>query len=130
MLVASKRWIDPQVIAAVHDTAALLAKLGHQVEDADVDLGGLEVVFRVMVDAENAAIKAESLEQFSDPYTRWCRASGARKSAADYIRAAEVMFGAAGRSSHSRPNGISCGSHHHRSTAAARNLPLRRRADG
>ena len=92
MLVASKRWIDPQVIAAVHNTAALLVKLGHQVEDADVDLGGLEVVFRVMVEAENAAIKAESLEQFSDPYTRWCRASGARKSAADYIRAAEVMF--------------------------------------
>jgi Asp-tRNA(Asn)/Glu-tRNA(Gln) amidotransferase A subunit family amidase len=32
-------------------------------------------------------------KQFSDPYTRWRRASGERRSAADYIRAAEVMFG-------------------------------------
>jgi amidase len=92
MLVASERWVDPQVIAAVRDAAALLATLGHLVEDADVDLGDLEVAFRVMVDAENAAIKAESPEQFSDPYTRWCRASGLRKSAADYIRSAEFMF--------------------------------------
>jgi amidase len=95
MLVESKRWIEPQVIFAVRQTGTLLSSLGHHVEIAEINLSGLEEVFRVMCDAENAAIRVDSPEQFSDPYTRWCYASGGRKSAADYIRAAETMFGRA-----------------------------------
>jgi amidase len=32
MLVTSDKWIDPQVVTAVHEAADLLASLGHRVE--------------------------------------------------------------------------------------------------
>ena len=41
MLDTSDKWIDPQVVAAVHQAADLLASLGHRVEPAEVDLTGL-----------------------------------------------------------------------------------------
>jgi len=92
MLVTSKRWIDPQVVAAVRQTASLLLSLGHHVEEADVDLSGLDDIVRVILECENAAIKVESPTMFSDPYFRWCYERGSRKTAAEYIRATEEMF--------------------------------------
>jgi amidase len=92
LLVASDKWVDPQVAAAVQQAAALLASLGHHVEAAGIDLTGLGEQFRVMVEAESAAIEVESPEQFSDPYSRWCYQRGATRTATEYIRATEAMF--------------------------------------
>ena len=45
-----------------------------------------------MVEAESAAGPVEDPAQFSDPYTRWCFARGAKQAAVAYIRATEAMF--------------------------------------
>jgi amidase len=92
LLVTSDKWIDPQVVAAVDRTAALLESLGHRVEPADVDLTGLGGVFRVMVEAESAANQVENPALFSDPYSRWCYDRGTKLTAVEYIRATEEMF--------------------------------------
>ena len=92
LLVTSDKWIDPQVEASVHKTADLLASLGHRVEAADVDITGLGELFRVMAEAESAAIEVEDPALFSDPYSTWCYERGARRSATQYIRATEEMF--------------------------------------
>jgi amidase len=92
LLVTSDKWIDPQVVAAVDRTAALLESLGHRVEPADVDLTGLGGVFRVMVEAESAANQVEDPALFSDPYSRWCFERGTKLTAVEYIRATEEMF--------------------------------------
>ena len=92
MLVTSDKWIDPQVIAAVEQTAKLLRRLGHNVEPADVDLKGLGGLFRVMVEAESAANELEDPDLFSDPYSKWCYERGRKQTAVDYIRATEEMF--------------------------------------
>ena len=92
LLVTSDKWIDPQVEAAVHKTADLLASLGHRVEAAGVDITGLGEIFRVMAEAESAAIEVEDPALFSDPYSTWCYERGARRSATEYIRATEEMF--------------------------------------
>ena len=92
LLVTSDKWIDPEVASATHRAAALLSSLGHQVEEADVDLTGLGNVFRVMVESESAAIEVESPDLFSDPYSRWCYERGAHRTAVEYIRASEEMI--------------------------------------
>lgn len=92
LLVTSDKWIDPQVTAAVHETADLLGTLGHRVEVADVDITGLGEIFRVMAEAESAAIEVEDPALFSDPYSTWCYERGARRSATKYIHATEEMF--------------------------------------
>jgi amidase len=92
LLVTSDKWIDPQVVAAVHQTAALLESLGHRVEPADVDLTGFGRLFRVMVEAESAANKVADPKLFSDPYSKWCYDRGIGLSAVEYIRATEEMF--------------------------------------
>jgi amidase len=92
LLVTSDKWIDPQVVAAVDRTAALLESLGHRVEPADVDLTGLGGVFRVMVEAESAANQVEDPALFSDPYSRWCYERGTKLTAVEYTRATEEMF--------------------------------------
>ena len=92
LLVTSDKWIDPQVEAAVHKTADLLASLGHRVEAANVDITGLGEIFRVMAEAESAAIEVEDPALFSDPYSTWCYERGAKRSATEYIRATEEMF--------------------------------------
>jgi amidase len=91
LLVESDKWIDPEVVAAVRQAAALLETLGHRVEDADVDLTGLGPLFRIMVEAETAANPVDPAG-FSDAYSRWCYERGARLLATDYIRATEEMF--------------------------------------
>ncbi|MCP4379860.1 MAG: amidase [Hyphomicrobiales bacterium] len=92
LLVTSDKWIDPQVVSAVEKTASLLESLGHEVEAADVDLTGLGPLFRVMVEAESAAIEVEDPAAFSDPYSRWCYKRGMETTAVEYIRATEEMF--------------------------------------
>ena len=92
LLDTSDKWIDPQVLAAVRDAATLLRSLGHRVEPADVDIRGLGELFRIMVEAESAAGPVEDPAQFSDPYSRWCFARGAKQAAVAYIRATEAMF--------------------------------------
>jgi amidase len=92
LLVTSDKWVDPEVASATHRAAALLSSLGHQVEDADVDLTGLGNVFRVMVESESAAIEVESPDLFSDPYSRWCYERGTHRTAVEYIRASEEMI--------------------------------------
>ena len=92
LLVTSDKWTDPQVEAAVHKTAALLASLGHRVEAADVDITGLGEIFRVMAEAESAAIEVEDPALFSDSYSAWCYERGAKRSATEYIHATEEMF--------------------------------------
>jgi amidase len=92
MLDTSDKWIDPQVVAAVHQAGELLASLGHRVEPAQVDLTGLGRVFRVMVEAESAANDVGDPALFSDPYSRWCYERGVRQTAVEYIRATEEMF--------------------------------------
>ena len=92
MLVTSDKWIDPQVIAAVEETAKLLRNLGHRVEPSNVDLKGLGGLFRVMVEAESAANELEDPDLFSDPYSKWCYERGRKQTAVDYIRATEEMF--------------------------------------
>ena len=92
LLVTSDMWIDPQVVAAVHKTADLLASLGHRVAAADVDIAGLGEAFRVMAEAESAAIEVEDPALFSDPYSTWCYERGAKRTAVEYIRATEETF--------------------------------------
>jgi amidase len=92
LLDTSDKWIDPQVIEAVHRTAQLLVSLGHRVEPAEVDLTGLGSVFRVMVEAESAANEVKDPALFSDPYSRWCYERGSKQTAVEYIRATEEMF--------------------------------------
>jgi amidase len=92
LLTKSDKFIDPQVLAAVKTTAKLLETLGHRVEPADVDLTGLGHLFRVMVEAESAAIEIKDSAEFSDPYSRWCYEKGAKRLATEYIRATEEMF--------------------------------------
>jgi amidase len=92
LLIKSDKSVDPQVAAAVLQTAALLDSLGHHVDVANVDLTGLGDVFRVMVECESAAVEIESPALFSDAYSRWCYERGAKRSAAEYIRATEEMF--------------------------------------
>ena len=92
LLVTSDKWIDPQVGAAVHKTAELLASLGHRVEAADVEITGLGEIFRVMAEAESAAIEVEDPALFSDLYSAWCYERGAKMSATEYIHATEEMF--------------------------------------
>jgi amidase len=92
MVVTSDKWIDPEVVATVRKTGALLGSLGHRVEEAAVDLRGLGPLFRVMVEAESAATDIGDPALFSDEYSRWCYARGMELSAVDYIRATEAMF--------------------------------------
>jgi amidase len=92
LVVTSDKWIDPQVVAAVQRAGGLLASLGHHVEATHIDLTGLGPHFRVMCEAESAAIDVDGPAAFSDPYSRWCWERGARRSATDYIRATEAMF--------------------------------------
>jgi amidase len=91
LLAKSDKWIDPEVVAAARQAGVLLTSLGHDVEEADVDLTGLGKVFRTVVEAGNAAIEVDTPERFSDPYTRWCYERGSRISAAEYISAMETM---------------------------------------
>jgi amidase len=91
LLDASDKWIDPEVLAAVRAAAHLLESLGHRVEPANVDIRGLGELFRIMVEAESAANPVEDPAQFSDPYSRWCYARGAKQTAVAYIRATEAM---------------------------------------
>ena len=91
ILVTSDKRIDPEVVAAVRNAAALLESLGHHVEEARVDLTGLGPLFRVMVEAETAAGDIDPAE-FSDPYSRWCYERGSRLTAVEYIRATEEMI--------------------------------------
>src|SRR5438552_1793032 len=79
-------------VAAVQRAGGLLASLGHHVEAARIDLTGLGPHFRVMCEAESAAIDVDSPADFSDAYSRWCWERGAKRSATDYIRATEAMF--------------------------------------
>lgn len=92
LLTKSDKFIDPQVLAAVMATAKLLETLGHNVEPADVDLTGLGQVFRVMCDAESAAIDIKNPADFSDAYSTLCYEKGANRLATEYIRATEQMF--------------------------------------
>ncbi|MFN0191434.1 MAG: amidase [Aestuariivirga sp.] len=92
VLTESDKWIDPQVLAAVEATAKLLESLGHRVEPADVDLTGLGPLFRVMAEAESAAIDVNDPAGFSDDYSRWCYEKGSKLLAAEYVRATEAMF--------------------------------------
>jgi amidase len=91
LLVASDKPVDPEVVKAVLSAAELLRSLGHDVEEAAVDLTGLGPLFRVMCEAESAANDVDPAE-FSDPYSRWCYERGARQTAVEFIRATEAMF--------------------------------------
>lgn len=95
VLLKSEHWIDPEVIAAVEQAAALMASLGHTVEEANVNLGGLSDMFRVMCHAESAANVIPDTSLYSDPFSIVCYEKGQRWSAADYIRAIEQVFGRA-----------------------------------
>jgi amidase len=92
LLLKSDKSIDHEVVAAVQKTARALESLGHQVEEADVDLTGLGPLFRVMVEAESAANEVEDPSSFSDPYSTWCYERGSRLTAKEYIKATEEMF--------------------------------------
>ena len=61
-------------------------------EAADVDITGLGEIFRVMAEAESAAIEVEDPALFSDSYSAWCYERGAKRSATEYIHATEEMF--------------------------------------
>jgi amidase len=92
LLSKSDKAIDPEVAAAVQETAKTLTSLGHHVEEANVDLTGLGPLFRVMVEAESAANEVSDPASFSDPYSAWCYERGAKLSATEYIKATEEMF--------------------------------------
>jgi amidase len=92
LLLKSDKSIDPEVVVAVQETVKVLASLGHQVEEADVDITGLGPLFRIMVEAESAANEVDDPESFSDPYSKWCYLRGSKLSAKEYIRAIEEMF--------------------------------------
>ena len=72
-------------------TAKLLESLGHRVEPAGVDLTGLGLLFRVMAEAESAAIDVSDPAGFSDDYSRWCYEKGSKLMATEYVRATEEM---------------------------------------
>lgn len=91
LLLKSDKWIDPEVVKAVEDAAALLRSLGHRVEEADVDLTGLGPLFRVMAESEGAANDVDP-SQYSDAYSVWCHERGMKLSAVEFIRATEAMF--------------------------------------
>ena len=92
LLLKSDKFIDSEVMAAVQQTAKVLASLGHQVGEADVDLTGLGPLFRIMVEAESAANEIEDPASFSDPYSTWCYERGSKLTAKEYIKATEEMF--------------------------------------
>jgi amidase len=92
LLVNTDKSIDPDVVAAVQETAKTLTLLRHQVDEADVDITGLGPLFRIMVEAESAAIEVDDPASFSDPYSRWCYKRGSKLTAKEYIRATEEMF--------------------------------------
>ena len=108
LLDTSDKWIDPQALAAVRDAATLLRSLGHRVEPADVDIRGLGELFRIMVEAESAAGPVEDPAQFSDPYSRWCFARGAKQTAVGTFARRKQCSGAAARSSRRRCSGTAC----------------------
>jgi amidase len=93
MLTTSDKWIDPEVVAAVEQTGALLQSLGHTVGEAKVDLTGLGPIFRIMCHSESAANDLGDPAEFSDPFSAWCAERGKRWSAVDYIKATEELFG-------------------------------------
>ena len=86
MLVTSDQWIDPEVVAAVEQTGALLQSMGHTVGEAKVDLTGLGAIFRVMCHSESAANDLGDPAEFSDPFSAWCAERGKRWSAVDYFK--------------------------------------------
>jgi amidase len=92
LVLRSDKSIDGEVVAAVQETAKLLASLGHRVEEADVDITGLGPLFRVMVEAESAANEVDDPASFSDPYSTWCYERGSKLTAREYIKATEEMF--------------------------------------
>ena len=92
LLLKSEKSIDSEVVAAVQQTARVLESLGHQVEEADVDITGLGPLFRIMVEAESAANEVDDPASFSDPYSTWCYERGSRLTAKEYIKATEEMF--------------------------------------
>ena len=92
LLMNSDKAIDPAVVAAVRETAKTLTSLGHQVEEADVDIADLGSLFRIMVEAESGAIEIDDPDSFSDPYSKWCYERGSKLTAKEYIRATEEMF--------------------------------------
>jgi amidase len=92
LLLRSDKPIDDEVVAAVRETAKVLASLGHQVEEADVNITGLGSLFRIMVEAESAASEVDDPASFSDPYSTWCYERGSKLTAKAYIKATEQMF--------------------------------------
>jgi len=92
LLLKSDKPIDGEVVAAVQETARLLASLGHEVEEANVNITGLGSLFRIMVEAESAAGEVDDPASFSDPYSGWCYERGAKLTAKAYIKAMEEMF--------------------------------------
>jgi amidase len=92
LLLKSDKPIDGEVVAAVQETAKALASLGHQVEEADVNITGLGSLFRIMVEAESAANEVDDPASFSDPYSTWCYEKGSKLTAKAYIKATEEMF--------------------------------------
>jgi amidase len=92
LLLKSDKPIDGEVVAAVQETARLLASLGHEVEEANVNITGLGSLFRIMVEAESAAGEVDDPDSFSDPYSKWCYERGAELTAKAYIKATEEMF--------------------------------------
>jgi amidase len=92
LLLKSDKPIDDEVVAAVQETARLLASLGHEVEEANVNITGLGSMFRIMVEAESAAGAVDDPDSFSDPYSKWCYERGAKLTATAYINATEEMF--------------------------------------
>jgi amidase len=92
LLLKSDKSIDGEVLAAVQETARALASLGHQVEEADVNITGLGSLFRIMVEAESAANEVDDPASFSDPYSTWCYERGSKLTAKAYIKATEEMF--------------------------------------
>jgi amidase len=92
LLLKSDKPIDREVAAAVQETAKALVRLGHQVEEAEVNITGLGPLFRIMVEAESAANEVDDPASFSDPYSRWCYERGSKLTAKAYIKATEEMF--------------------------------------
>jgi amidase len=92
LLLKSDKPIDGEVAAAVQETAKALVRLGHQVEEAEVNITGLGPLFRIMVEAESAANEVDDPASFSDPYSRWCYERGSKLTAKAYIQATEEMF--------------------------------------
>jgi amidase len=92
LLLKSDKPIDSEVVTAVQETAKVLASLGHEVEESDVNITGLGSLFRIMVEAESAANEVDDPASFSDPYSKWCYERGSKLTAKAYIKATEEMF--------------------------------------